>query len=84
MIEGAILWASTFASVFLLGFQSRNVNAGKFLLAGCTSFCLAATQVVAVRGIADGNPWFVLAMTGTASPAGIISAMVVHRYLFRR
>lgn len=84
MIDGAALWLTTFASVFLLGFQSRNVNAGKMVMAGLTSMCLAAAQIIAVRSIADGNPWVVLALTGTASPAGIMSAMVVHRRCFRR
>ena len=78
------LWVSTFVAVFLLGFQSRNVNSGKLALAGCTSFLIATAQLVTVRGIVNGDPMTVLLVTGTSGPAGIMLSMVVFRRLFGR
>lgn len=76
----AVFWVSTFAQVFLLGFQSRNVNTGRYAWAALTSLAIGAAQIVAVRGIMNHNPWTVLLLTGTAGPSGIVSAMLFSHY----
>ena len=44
MIDLALIFAAGFGSVFLLGFQSRNVNHGNYGWAAATSFAIAMMQ----------------------------------------
>jgi hypothetical protein len=71
LAEAALLWIGTFASVFLLGVQSRNVHAGAYWPAAITSAGIGVAQLVFVRGAVAGEPWAVLLLTCTAGPAGI-------------
>jgi hypothetical protein len=80
--EALALWGSGFLHVFLLGFQSRNVQAGRYGWAMATSFALAAAQLVLLRAAVTGVPWeLFLVITGTAGPCGIASAMWLTRSL---
>lgn len=83
-VDAALLWLCSFAHIFLLGFQSRNVNAGRYAWAMATSFALAGAQLVFVKAVVGGMSWqLLLALTGTAGPLGIASAMWVTRHLGR-
>jgi hypothetical protein len=84
ILHGALFFIATFAQVFLLGFQSRNVNTGQYVAASCTSFMIGAAQIFTVRTIALANPWVAFSITSVAGPSAIVSAMFVHRKLFRR
>lgn len=84
-VEIASLWGSGFLHVFLLGFQSRNVQAGRYGWAMGTSFALAAAQLVVLRAAVTGVSWeIILVTTGTAGPCGIACAMWMTRHLIRR
>lgn len=79
------LWVSSFANVFLMVFQSRNVHAGRYAWAGATSFMLTAAQLVFVRAAAsDIGTLAFLAIAGTAGPAGVVACMWLTRSLIRR
>jgi hypothetical protein len=80
----ATFWCSTFAQVFALGFQSRNVNADRYVSAALTSWAIGAMQLVVVRGMVEAPAWQVLALTGTAGPLGIVLAMLVASRAFDR
>lgn len=85
LAAAATLWISSFATVFLLGFQSRNVQAGRYAWASATSFAISAAQLMFVRiAAADSDPVMVLAVSGSAGPAGICSAMWLTRHLIRK
>ncbi len=84
LADAALFWLSTFAQVFALGFQSRNVNTGRYVAAALTSFAIGVAQLVVVRGIATAPAWQVFALTSTAGPLGIVSAMAFHQRAFER
>ena len=82
----ALLWLSAYASVLLLGVQSRLVHAGCYVGAALGSFLITASQLVLVRAAAgDMPPSLFLVVAGSAGPAGICTAMwVTRRLAFRR
>lgn len=82
-LHGLLFFAATFAQVFAMGFQSRNVNTGQYAAAACTSFLIGAAQLFTVRTIALSNPWAAFVVTSIAGPAAIVSAMLVHRRVFK-
>ena len=82
MIGYVCLWLGTFAQVFLMGLQSRNVNTGRFAQAAFTSLALTCTNLVFIRAAVEGDPWLFLAVSGTAGPAGIITSMLLARRLY--
>lgn len=69
------LWVAGALQVGLLGFQSRNIHAGKYAAAAVTSFGIAGAQVLFVRGVVDGDPVTVWLIYGTAGAAGIVASM---------
>lgn len=79
-----LFFLATFAQVFLLGFQSRNVNSGKYAAAAATSFLIGVAQLFVVRGLVLSSAWDAFCLTSVAGPAGIVSAMMVHRKIFNR
>jgi hypothetical protein len=79
--EAAFIWASGFANVFLLGFQSRNAVAGRYVRCACTSFLIAACQVVAVRAVMVGDPVLAALLIGSSGSAGICAAIFVNTRL---
>jgi hypothetical protein len=81
--HAVLFFLATFAQVFLLGFQSRNVNSGQFVAAASTSFLIGAAQIFVVRGIALSDPWVAFAITSVAGPSAIVTAMLLHRRLFK-
>ncbi len=50
-----IVFVSQFASVFLLGLQSRNVNQRRYVAAVVTSFLISISQFVFIRVAATGD-----------------------------
>lgn len=80
----ALFWVSTFAQVFLLGFQSRNVNTGRYGWAACTSLAIGTAQLVSVRGMVANDPMIVWALTATAGPLGIVAAMLFSRLVLEK
>lgn len=74
----AMLFASTFITVFALGFQSLNVNQGRYAAAFLTSFVIGGASLVLYRYLPDPTITQVLAyLLGGAT--GIVSSMYVHK-----
>lgn len=74
-----LIFVGGFLSVFMLGFQSRNVNHGNFGWAAVTSFAVAISQTF-LWGSLLKNLNAAGALTyGLSGAAGITSAMYVHR-----
>jgi hypothetical protein len=78
-----LLFASTFITVFALGFQSLNVNGGHYVQAFFTSYVIGGTTLVLYRYLPDPSWTQILAyLNGGAT--GIVSGMYVHRRWFTR
>lgn len=73
-----LLYASTFITVFALGFQSLNVNQGQYVWAFFTSFAIGGSSLVLYRILPDATwPQMLAYLLGGAT--GIVSSMYVHK-----
>lgn len=77
MIE-LLLFASTFVTVFALGFQSLNVNQGRYLAAFLTSFVIGGSSLVLYRYLPDPT-WSQILAYLVGGATGIVASMWVHR-----
>lgn len=73
-----ILFASTFALVFALGFQSLNVNGGHYTAAACTSFAIGISNVVLYKLVPSATATEIVAYLA-GGPLGIVASMYVHQ-----
>lgn len=80
-----ILAAVSFAQVFALGFQSRNVNHGNYGWAAGTSFFIGLSQAAVWRRITGPESGLVEALVyALAGAFAIVSAMYVHQRFIRK
>lgn len=77
-----ILFLSTFALVFSLGFQSLSVNNGHYVMAFFNSFIIGAGQMVLFK-LAPSASWSEIAAFLLGGPFGIIGSMWAHPRLAR-
>ena len=77
------LFASAFCTVFLLGFQQKNVQGEHYLAAVITSLGIGAAQIFLWRLIPDADMGQIAA-TLAGGPVGILAAMWAHPRLMRR
>jgi hypothetical protein len=71
------LFASAFFTVFLLGFQQKNVHGGHYLAAILTSLGIGTAQIFLWRLVPDANAGQIAA-TLAGGPIGIVAAMWLH------
>lgn len=85
MTHYLIIFIAGFGSVFLLGFQSRNVAHGNFIAAAITSFLIAIVQgnlwVLITRPEADLADLIVYGLSGAL---GITASMKTHMMINRK
>ena len=80
-----ILSAISFVQVFSLGFQSRLVNHGHYVMAFGMSFFIGMTQAVVWRKLTAENSTAIEAVVYSLSGAiGIVCAMKVHSWMLAR
>jgi hypothetical protein len=72
------LFASTFVTVFALGFQSLNVNQGRYLAAFITSFVISSASIALYKLLPDAT-WTQCAAYMVGAATGIVSSMWAHR-----
>lgn len=77
------LFASAFFTVFLLGFQQKNVHGEHYTAAVITSIGIGACQIFLWRLVPDANATQILA-TLAGGPVGIVAAMRLHPVIMRR
>lgn len=82
--EAALLWFGGYLNVFLLGFQSRNANAGRYATCAVTSFLIAWCQAMFAKAAATGDFVTVSLLIGSSGSFGICSAIFVSQWLFER
>lgn len=71
------LFFSAFLTVFLLGFQQKNVQGNHYISAIFTSFGIGGAQIFLWRLVPDANATQIIA-TLAGGPFGIVAAMWVH------
>lgn len=72
-----ISMAVTFTSVFLKGFQHKNVIGNHYRSTFVTSFCMAAFDVASVSFIVKGG-WVMFLPSGIGASVGMVVAMKYH------
>jgi hypothetical protein len=82
MIAAAI-FASTFALVFALGFQSLNVNGGHYRAAFVTSFAIGVSNLILFKTVPQADAVQVAAYL-MGGPFGIVASMWAHGRWMRR
>lgn len=81
MISMSIMFA-TFARVFLLGFQSRCVNAGSWGTAWCVSWMIAGVEALALfAAIKSGDLLVIFLSSGLGASFGIVAAIFAYQAL---
>lgn len=75
--------AALFATVFLLGFQQKNVHGNHYLAAIVTSIGIGSAQIFLWRLIPQAGAGEIIA-TLCGGPAGICAAMYLHPKLMRK
>lgn len=85
LLDTILLFASNYVMVFLLGFQSKNVQHSKYALAGATSMGITLANFIFVKFAAgDGHALHFLLTAGAGGSLGIMSAIWVHGLLHNR
>jgi hypothetical protein len=74
-----LLFASTFITVFGLGFQSLNVNNGHHRAAFLTSFMISTGNLVILKLVPDTNSMLEICAYMLGGPFGIVASMVIHK-----
>jgi len=78
LIDYAIIFGSTFFSVFLLGFNSKNVHQSRYFLAFLTSWGITAAQYFFAMYAANGGGLEFITVAGAGGSLGIVTAIYVH------
>lgn len=84
MFEIIAIFLAGFGSVFLLGFQSRNVNHGNFGWAAVTSFAIAIMQTTLWGQLFANLNWVSSIVYGLSGACGITLSMYVHARWFAK
>ena len=78
----ALLFGSTFVTVFALGFQSLNVNQGRYVWAFLTSYAIGGSSLVLYRYLPDPT-WTQILAYLNGGAFGIVSGMRFHKWFHR-
>lgn len=83
MIAHALLFSSSFFTVFALGFQQQNVIGRHYVSAMITSFVISGSQIYLWR-VVPGASASEIAAAIFGGPCGIAAAMFLHPRLLRK
>lgn len=72
-----LMFVSSYCAVFLLGIQSKNVMASRYLAAVVTSAGISLSQFLFVKYAASGD-WTILAVTTAGGCSGIATAIAFY------
>jgi hypothetical protein len=76
-----MIFIAGYASVFMLGFQSRAVNHGNYRMAATNSFLIATMQTTLWGALFKDLSWAATIAYGFSGVCGITSSMFVHQKL---
>lgn len=69
--------------IFTRAIQQQNVIGGHYVAAALTPYVIAASEVAMVLLVVDTG-WTAIPWVGTGGSIGVISAMYLHRRLFKQ
>jgi len=72
-----LIFSSTFALVFALGFQSQNVNNGHYKAAFFTSFAIALSNLILFKTVPQAG-FLEIGAYLAAGPLAIVASMWAH------
>lgn len=82
-----LVFVGTYLSIFLKGFQHKNVIHNMYVNTAITSYAMNVLDVLLIGSYAkmfvDGNWWYAF-ISGTAAALGMISSMYVHNRYFSK
>ena len=81
LLDHLLLFGATFANVFLLGFQSKNVHRSRYLLAAVTSVGITIAQYFFVKYAANDGGLEFLMVSGAGGALGIVAAIAIHDWM---
>jgi hypothetical protein len=73
-----LIFIAGFTTVFLYGFQSRNVNCGDYGWAVVTSFAISLTTVT-IWEMLDTSGWTEIVVYGLSGACGVTCSMLIHK-----
>lgn len=79
MLELTTIFFAGFGSVFMLGFQSRNVNYGNYGWAAASSFAIAQMQTTLWGELFSNLTWASSLVYGVSGACGITLSMWTHQ-----
>ena len=82
-LEYLLMFVGSFVLVFLLGIQSRNVVAGRYLAAVATSFGISVSQFIFVKFAAAGS-YDVFFVNAAGGCLGIAGSIFFYKHIFVR
>lgn len=74
---------ASFISVFLKGFQHKNVVANLYVNTAVTSYAMAVMDVLLI-GLISKSDWTIAFTTGTGATLGMVTAMYLHNKFFAK
>lgn len=84
MIAWLILFASSAAWVFVMGFQSRNINTGNYPLAALSSFGIGFLQVYVLSKVLMASTLLHTLVYCSGGSVGVVLAMWVHHRFIQK
>lgn len=82
-VEQIQIFAITFGSVFLKGFQHKNVIGNHLKSIAFTSYAMAVCDVLFI-GMVSKSGWAVCFAAGTGAAVAMVSSIKLHDYLVSR
>lgn len=83
LAEYAVMFVTNLVLVFLLGLQSKNVNAGRYMAAVATSFGISVANFTFVKYAATGS-YDVFAVSAAGGCTGIALSIWFYKHFIER
>jgi hypothetical protein len=80
--EAAVVFASSFALVFVYGFQSRTVQAGRYGLAFACSSLIGVMQAIVTRAAVGDDLMTFLLCNCLGGSFGIVASIWVYQHFY--
>lgn len=83
-MNALIIFGATFAAVFALGFQSRNINTHQYLAAACTSFMIGLFNLQLFKLLPHVSTFMEGLAYCLGGSCGIVCSMLIHKRVFKK
>ena len=83
MLNHLLIFVVTFITIFLKGFQHKNVIGGHLKLMTITSYAMAFGDVLLI-GIISKSGWEIGFSSGTGAALGMLCSVLLHDMMFKK